>query len=90
MPGWNGVTDCEVLIVEPNRQLAYSWNASGDEAANGLKTIVTWTLATVKDGTLLRMEQSGFRAQDERFYQGAGFGWQKMMAGLERVIAGLD
>jgi uncharacterized protein YndB with AHSA1/START domain len=90
MPGWNGATDCEVLIVEPNRQLAYSWNASGDEAANGLKTIVTWTLATVKDGTLLRMEQSGFRAQDERFYQGAGFGWQKMMAGLERVIAGLD
>ena len=43
-PGWNGVTDCEVLIVEPNRQLAYSWNASGEGAANGLKTIVTWTL----------------------------------------------
>ena len=37
---WNGVTDCEVLIVEPNKRLSYSWNASGEEAANGLKTIV--------------------------------------------------
>jgi uncharacterized protein YndB with AHSA1/START domain len=89
MPGWNGVTDCEVLIVEPNKRLSYSWNASGDEAANGLKTVVTWTLRPVKGGTLLRMEQSGFRAQDEHFYQGAGFGWKKMVATLERVIAEL-
>jgi len=36
------------------------------------------------------MEQSGFRPEDERFYRGAGFGWQKMATALERVIAGLD
>jgi len=89
MPGWNGVTDCEVLVVEPNERLSYSWNASGEEAVNGLKTVVTWTLTPVDGGTLLRMEQSGFRAQDERFFKGAGFGWQKMVAALERVIAGL-
>jgi uncharacterized protein YndB with AHSA1/START domain len=89
MPGWNGVTDCEVLVVEPNERLSYSWNASGEEAMNGLKTVVTWTLTPVDGGTLLRMEQSGFRAQDERFFKGAGFGWQKMVAALERVIAGL-
>ena len=45
MPQWNGVTDCEVLVVEPYKRLSYSWNASGDEAANGLKTVVTWTTA---------------------------------------------
>ena len=90
MPGWNGVTDCEVLIVEPNERLSYRWDASGEEAANGLKTVVTWTLTPAKAGTLVRMEQSGFRAQDERFYQGAGFGWQKMIAALEKVAAGLD
>jgi uncharacterized protein YndB with AHSA1/START domain len=90
MPQWNGVTDCEVLIVEPYERLSYSWNASGDEAADGLKTVVTWTLTPSKGGTLVRMEQSGFRAQDDRFYQGAGFGWQKMIAGLEQVVAGLD
>jgi uncharacterized protein YndB with AHSA1/START domain len=90
MAGWNGVTDCEVLIVEPYEQLAYSWNSSGDEAVNGLRTVVTWTLTPTKGGTLVRMEQSGFRPEDERFYQGAGYGWQKMIASLERVAAGLD
>ena len=39
MPQWNGVTDCEVLVVEPNKKLSYSWNSSGEEAANGLKTV---------------------------------------------------
>src|SRR6202023_2331948 len=41
--GWNGVTDCEVLEIIPCRRLVYSWNASGDQAPGGLKTIVTWT-----------------------------------------------
>jgi uncharacterized protein YndB with AHSA1/START domain len=89
MPQWNGVTDCEVLILEPCKRLAYSWNASGDEAANGLKTVVTWTLSPAEGGTHVRMEQSGFRVEDERFFQGAGYGWQKMIAGLARVTAGL-
>jgi uncharacterized protein YndB with AHSA1/START domain len=90
MPGWNGVTDCEVLIVEPCTRLAYRWDASGEEAAGGLKTVVTWTLNPTATGTLLRLEQSGFRgAEDERFFTGASYGWQKMLAGLERVTAGL-
>jgi len=25
MPNWNGVIDCEVLVVEPNKKLSYSW-----------------------------------------------------------------
>jgi uncharacterized protein YndB with AHSA1/START domain len=89
MPQWNGVTDCEVLIVEPNVQLSYTWNASGNEAANGLRTVVTWTLTPTPGGTHVRMEQSGFRPEDEGFYQGAGFGWTRMIASLERVVVGL-
>jgi len=89
MPQWNGVTDCEVLVVEPHKRLSYSWNASGEEAAGGLKTVVTWTLTPTTGGTHVRMEQSGFRHEDEPFYQGAGYGWQRMVAGLERVAAGL-
>jgi hypothetical protein len=36
------------------------------------------------------MEQSGFRPEDEANYQGASYGWQRFVAGLERVAAGLD
>ncbi len=86
---WNGVTDCEVLIVEPNRRLAYTWKASGEEAAHGIKTVVTWTLTPTKTGVLLRMEQSGFRPEDENNFQGANYGWQRFLGGLERVVAAL-
>jgi uncharacterized protein YndB with AHSA1/START domain len=89
MPQWNGVTDCEVLIVEPNKRLSYRWSSSGEEAANGLKTVVTWTLTPAEGGVLVRMEQSGFRVEDEDFYNGASYGWQKMIGGLDRVVAGL-
>jgi uncharacterized protein YndB with AHSA1/START domain len=90
LPHWNGVVDCQVLVVEPNRRLSYSWNASGAEAAGGLKTTVTWTLAPVSGGTQLRMEQTGFRPQDKANFQGASYGWQKYIVSLERVVAGLD
>jgi uncharacterized protein YndB with AHSA1/START domain len=88
MPHWNGVVDCEVLLVEPNERLAYSWNASGEEAATGIKTIVTWTLTSVNGGRHVRMEQSGFRPEQTGNYRGANYGWQKYFAGLERVSAG--
>jgi uncharacterized protein YndB with AHSA1/START domain len=90
MPHWNGVVDCQVLIVEPPERLSYSWNASGDEAAGGLRTVVTWTLTPVTGGTQVRMEQSGFRPDEEANYQGANYGWQRYVGGLERVAAGLD
>jgi uncharacterized protein YndB with AHSA1/START domain len=90
MPNWNGVLDCEVLAVEPNKRLSYTWNASGNEATTGLKTVVTWTLTPTKTGVLVRMEQSGFRPEEEANYQGARYGWQRFVAGLERVVAGLS
>jgi uncharacterized protein YndB with AHSA1/START domain len=90
MPHWNGVVDCEVLVVEPCRRLSYTWNASGEEAARGLRMVVTWTLTPTAAGVRVRMEQSGFRPEDEANYQGAGYGWQRFVAGLERVIAELD
>ena len=88
-PGWNGVVDCQVLVVEPNRRLAYSWDASGDEAAQGLRTIVTWTLTPAEGGVLVRMEQSGFRPEDEANYRGAGYGWPRFLDALERVVSRL-
>jgi uncharacterized protein YndB with AHSA1/START domain len=90
IPGmWNGVTDCEVLAVEPPKRLVYSWNASGEEAKNGLKTTVTWTLTPTGEGTHVRMEQSGFRPQDEGGRQAMGGGWPRIVGGLERVAGAL-
>lgn len=85
-PHWNGVTDCEVIEVEPMSRLSYTWNSSREEAANGLKTIVIWTLAPTRAGVLLRTEHSGFRADQETNYHGASYGWTKFVDGLERVV----
>ena len=89
MQGWNGVTDCEVISVVPREELAYTWNASGAEAATGLKTVVKWTLEAFDGGVLVRMEQSGFREQDQRNFMGAKYGWERNLGELERVVAGL-
>jgi uncharacterized protein YndB with AHSA1/START domain len=73
--GWNGMTDCEVLEVTPPSRLVYRWSASGEQAAMGLKTTVTWTLVPVEGGTRVRMEHAGFRPEDENGYRGMGGGW---------------
>jgi uncharacterized protein YndB with AHSA1/START domain len=83
--GWNGVTDNEVLEIVPQQRLSYSWNASGDQAPGGLKTIVTWTLTPCENGTRVRMEQSGFRPQDEAGHRGMGAGWPRILTRLEEI-----
>ncbi len=83
--GWNGVTDCEVLELLPLRRLVYSWEASGDQAADGLKTVVTWTLEPISTGTRVRMEQSGFREQDEMGFKAMGAGWPRILGQLEAI-----
>jgi uncharacterized protein YndB with AHSA1/START domain len=84
IPGWSGVTNCEVIALDPPNRLAYRWG-DGTESDSGLKTIVTWTLTPTAGGTLVRMEHSGFRPQDEGGYKGMGGGWPRIVGGLERV-----
>jgi uncharacterized protein YndB with AHSA1/START domain len=79
-----GSVDCQVLTLEPNKSLSYSWDAMG------LESVVTWTLTPTSKGTHLRMEQSGFRPDQQQAYQGAQYGWQKFAAALEQVVARLD
>jgi len=76
-----GTVNCEVRAVEPNLTLSYSW------AALGLDSVVTWTLTPTAAGTLLRMEQEGFRPDQDQAYQGAKFGWPRFLARLEDVLA---
>jgi uncharacterized protein YndB with AHSA1/START domain len=83
LPHWDGVIESEVLAVEPNETLSYTWSSLG------LASVVVWTLTATSGGTLVRMEQSGFRADQENNYQGANYGWRKFIAALERVVDGL-
>ena len=76
-----GAVDCRVMVVEPNKTLSYTW------AAMGLESVVTWTLTPTSTGTHLRMEQVGFRPDQQRAYQGAKHGWQQFFAKLEQLLA---
>jgi uncharacterized protein YndB with AHSA1/START domain len=84
---WGGVLDCEVLAVEPNKTLSYTWNFTHEDAAYNLRSVVTFTLTKTSTGTHLRMEQSGFRPDQKQAYGGANAGWQQFFAKLEQVLA---
>jgi uncharacterized protein YndB with AHSA1/START domain len=84
---WGGVVDCEVLALEPNKTLSYTWNFTHDDAAYDLKSVVTFTLTPTSTGTHLRVEQEGFRPSQKQAYGGAKAGWRKFIAALERVLA---
>jgi len=83
---WGGVLDCEVLVVEPNKELAFTWNHAHDDPAFSLQSVVTFTLTPTASGTRLRMEQTGFRPDQRQAFGGANAGWQQMFAKLEQVL----
>ena len=78
--GWDGVIDCKVLALDPLRRLAYSWRAFGHEST------VEFTLSPTDGGMRLRMEHSGFRANQEAAYQGAQHGWRRFIGNLGRLL----
>lgn len=76
-----GALACEVLAIEPERRLSYTWVGSG------LESVVTWTLTPTAAGTRLRMEQTGFRPEQTLAYRGATAGWPRLLDALERLLA---
>jgi uncharacterized protein YndB with AHSA1/START domain len=56
--GFDGVVQCEVLVVEPERLLRISW------CGGSLDSTVTWTLAAEGRGTRLFLEHDGFDPDD--------------------------
>jgi uncharacterized protein YndB with AHSA1/START domain len=81
--GWDGIIDCEVLEIEPPSRLSYTWNSMG------LESVVTFTLTPAAAGVVLRMEQSGFREDQEQNYRGAQYGWTNFLDKLGTVVEGL-
>ena len=56
---WSGVIESQVLVVEPNQKLSYSWGTLG------VDTAVTWTLAATKTGTLLDRKSTRLNSSHE-------------------------
>jgi uncharacterized protein YndB with AHSA1/START domain len=83
---WGGVLDCEVLVIEPNKTLSYTWDFAHEDAAFNLKSVVTFTLIPTSVGTHLRMEQSGFQPNQKQALGGAKHGWQQFFSKLEQVL----
>ncbi len=79
-----GAVECKVVELKPNKTLAYRWDAMG------LESVVTWTLTPTKSGTHLRMEQTGFKPDQNQAFAGAKFGWQKFFGNLEQLLARKD
>ncbi|WP_421935046.1 SRPBCC family protein [Phenylobacterium sp.] len=79
-----GAVDCRVETVEANRALSYTWDGLG------LESVVTWTLTPTSTGTRLRMEQVGFRPDQQMAYRGATAGWPRFFDNLEQVLARPD
>ncbi len=76
-----GAVDCQVLAVEPNKSLSYTWSAMG------LDSVVTYTLTPSGAGTHLRVEQSGFRPEMKQAFGGAKAGWQAFLKNLDQLLA---
>ena len=87
---WGGILDCEVLVVEPNSRLSYSWDFASDDPAFALKSVVTFDLTPTSTGTHLRVEQVGFRPNQKQAFGGAQAGWREFLGKLEQLLERVD
>ena len=81
---WGGVLDCEVLAIEPNKALSYTWNFKHADAAFDLQSVVTFTLTPTRSGHAAAHGAVGLPAGSE-----AGF-WRRQgrMAAVLREAGG--
>jgi uncharacterized protein YndB with AHSA1/START domain len=81
------VVYCEVLECQPPSRLAFSWSAGGL-----VDTRVNFRLEPDGKGTRVFFEHSGFDISQpwgEQAFNGAEFGWAKMLKQLAAVVAGV-
>jgi uncharacterized protein YndB with AHSA1/START domain len=82
-----GFTDCEVLDVEPERLLRYSW------CNQSLDSTVTFRLVPEGNGTRVFLEHAGFDLDDpfqRAGFEGMGEGWRsRVLPSLGSVAAGV-
>ncbi|CAM8628040.1 COG3832 Uncharacterized conserved protein [Paracoccaceae bacterium] len=75
-----GPIDCRVEEIKQHKKLSYTWSAFD------VATVVTFTLEPTSAGTLLRMEQSGFRLNQKQALGGAKGGWSAFFENLQGTL----
>jgi uncharacterized protein YndB with AHSA1/START domain len=80
-PGWDGIVNCRMLEIEPQRKLRYAWSVPF------LETVVTFTLTPTASGTRLSLVQSGFKPDQKQNFGGARYGWRMMGGKLVELLA---
>jgi uncharacterized protein YndB with AHSA1/START domain len=82
-----GQQPCEVVSVEPERLLRYSF------APGTLDTTITWRLEPEGEHTLLHLEHSGFDVDSpmgKMAYEGMGGGWPAVLARIDAALEATD
>lgn len=79
-PDWDGTVQCQVVAIDVDRKLSYTWSVPG------LKTVVTFTLTPTVSGTHLVLVQSGFTANQKQACGGARYGWRLMGGRLVEMM----
>jgi len=89
MPYWDGIVHSEIMELEPQKRLRYTWK--GGPGAAALDTMVTWSLSPMEGGTRLELEHSGFKPGQRQAFGGAKAGWEgKVGVRMAAVLAVLD
>ena len=75
-PGFDGVVRCEVLEMDAPRMMSWRWQGGG------IDTVVRFELEAEREGTRLRLVQSGFSGVRQGLVSMIlARGWAKMLAG---------
>lgn len=84
MPGFSGINECEVLEVDPEHRLVYTWTAlpKDENAARPPPMRVEWTLEPVDEGTRLVLVQTGIEALNLWWRFSMSMGWNRMLGKL--------
>jgi uncharacterized protein YndB with AHSA1/START domain len=91
-PSWwfSGVTECEVLEVNPPTKLVYTWEILPRKAGapRHVPMRLTWTLAPEAGGTRLTLVQEGIEHIGWWYRKAMGMGWGRMLHTLlPKVVA---
>jgi uncharacterized protein YndB with AHSA1/START domain len=87
---WDGTIRCQVLRLEVERVLEFSW--TGGDAGNvgygaPLSTTVTMTLTATETGTRLRLEHAGFALPENQVaYDNMSGGWKTVLGRIGAAL----